>query len=1104
MKSNGAIPVLNTAEEFDALLDRAAQEGWTDLAIHSGALRSSDDEFREMVQRFRGGQGHVDRLFWLGDVSTWAIDNLAGLTRLQHLCLIGGVHASRLRTFTDNLHQIPGLVSLTLKDIYIGSEGAETLAANLHRMPRLSSLRLQNNSLGEAGVGKLADKLRELPELTSLDLGYNKLGRAGGARFAANLHKLPGLTSLSLRSNSLGEKGVVKLADNLQKLRRLAVLDLGYNDLGEAGGGKLLTNLRKVPLLVSLDLEWNRLGVAGGLRLADNLQWISGLVSLDLRSNGLGETGSARLADSLGKVPHLASLDLSYNRIGDVGLGKLADNLHKLPRLASLDLEGNNLFNTGAVRLAASLHKIPELTSLGLRNNHFGEAGAEKLADNLRHIPGLISLGLGGNGLGEAGAGKLADNLHNLPRLASLDLEGNDIGDAGARKLADAWHAGRLRHLQTIVLLRNTLAVPDEILESRSPAQIFASILKGTELHEARIVVLGDPEAGKTWLCERVFQERRPSGPRNETHDFELHQSRWKPVFPDGQTINLTAWDFGGQYVLHGVHEMFLTRRSIPLIVVDATKTQAENHLTYWLRMVRHFLGRKTPLILVVSKNKERRARRLEPLDVDRLREAHKLARPIQVVEDFDVANDPGIDNLKTQITATLAEMKELRDKLSPLQRRVKARVEREFSQLDPQGRRKAMIPPREFAVWCGEEAALAAQESGFEEEPDSDILLRIVHNFGSLFFFGNTETEKQQFPRRGRHSSVTADESGDGGGHGQDRWLLGRKDFLLHDWLIHPHWLKWPLYHITRESENVRKQGVLAEADIDKVLSDHPAQDFDVPDAGRSVVKAVLLLTELCHYNEEDGTYLFPRGLPENGEAYFPSWYDEPRIPASELNWFFFPEAAFHRLVVRWFPKIPRKRVWRFGMVIQEGDVEALVRAFPEEGKVTIDLHGGSPDARRDLYRDLRRDLDFILGRPPEPNPPLGSPELPLKPALSPPPSPPAPIPSIIPLERDMSFDAFLCHNSQDNAVPGDAPDAKGAAPPFDRDAAYRLLSGLPSGDFEIVMNNVTPEARQAVRSRAAPSSMAIDLVNHYDVHYRGLHQLAAAIRKGLPEALP
>jgi hypothetical protein len=71
------------------------------------------------------------------------------------------------------------------------------------------------------------------------------------------------------------------------------------------------------------------------------------------------------------------------------------------------------------------------------------------------------------------------------------------------------------------------------------------------------------------------------------------------------------VWDFGGQHVLHAMHEFFLTARSLYLLVLGERDDMAERDAAYWLQLIRSYAG---PAPVVVALNKSGgRAREMDP-----------------------------------------------------------------------------------------------------------------------------------------------------------------------------------------------------------------------------------------------------------------------------------------------------------------------------------------------------------------------------------------------------------------------------------------------------------------------------------------------------------
>ena len=69
---------------------------------------------------------------------------------------------------------------------------------------------------------------------------------------------------------------------------------------------------------------------------------------------------------------------------------------------------------------------------------------------------------------------------------------------------------------------------------------------------------------------------------------------------------------------------------------------------------------------------------------------------------------------------------------------------------------------------------------------------------------------------------------------------------------------------------------------------------------------------------------------------------------------------------------------------------------------------------------------------------------------------------------------------------------------PPFSREEMYEALKSLSDQYFEeLVGIYVDQDARLLVGNRTGQRAMVLELINHYDVPYRGLTLLIEAIRK-------
>ena len=176
--------------------------------------------------------------------------------------------------------------------------------------------------------------------------------------------------------------------------------------------------------------------------------------------------------------------------------------------------------------------------------------------------------------------------MQSLERLEKLFLHGNPgLG------LPDEVLGPTMRRF--LVLKKDPQSPPREILD-----YYFATRgAKGRALREVKLIVVGRGGAGKTSLIKRLKGE--PFDPHEgETHGINIRELEL--ACADGP-VQARVWDFGGQHVLHAMHEFFLTARSLYLLVLGERDDMAERDAAYWLQLIRSYAG---PAPVVVALNK--------------------------------------------------------------------------------------------------------------------------------------------------------------------------------------------------------------------------------------------------------------------------------------------------------------------------------------------------------------------------------------------------------------------------------------------------------------------------------------------------------------------
>jgi internalin A len=125
-------------------------------------------------------------------------------------------------------------------------------------------------------------------------------------------------------------------------------------------------------------------------------------------------------------------------------------------------------------------------------------------------------------------------------------------------------------------------------------------------IFEARLFILGEAGVGKTTLARKILdvnckmpdeKEDTTIGVQITTKIF-LQQSEHKPEF------RMNIWDFGGQEIYHSTHQLFLSNRSLYVIIGNGR--QEDDPELYWLP-IQKLLAKDSPVLLVVNKRGELR-----------------------------------------------------------------------------------------------------------------------------------------------------------------------------------------------------------------------------------------------------------------------------------------------------------------------------------------------------------------------------------------------------------------------------------------------------------------------------------------------------------------
>ena len=511
---------------------------------------------------------------------------------------------------------------------------------------------IEEVATGRSNLLDLSDAgLDRVPEEVRELVHLRGLDLAGNAITALPswMGELQALTKLELRDN-----GLTRLHGSVSDIGSLVELSLGYVDDGNPLEGF-------PPLLRRMtQLEYLRLD---GCRLTDVPDWIGELVQLvhlELNSNDL-----RTLPGSIAGLVSLRLLDVGRNRLSTL------PPLDGLLNLRALRINGNRLR-----RIPSGVRSMPHLRILHAGTNNIG----------------LLPAWVG-----------------ELTELTAIELIGNEL-----RTVPPA--LARLERLDALHLQDNPLESPPVEVAEQGIGAIRAYFEQleeqgASQLYEAKLLIVGEPGAGKTSLATKLIDPRADL-PAEEDTTRGIDVVPWRFQTPEGKDVTVSIWDFGGQQIYHATHQFFLTHRSTYALVCNERKEDTD--FDYWLDVTQR-LGGGSPLLIV---NNEVHGK-LRALNGTGYRKAYGHLRDILPV---DLLTGAGLDAVAEALRRAVLGLEHIGITLPAGW----LRIRRALTDLRAAGRDH--IPWAEFATICA--------EAGLDDRTEQRQVAQYLHDLGVCLHF--------------------------------------------------------------------------------------------------------------------------------------------------------------------------------------------------------------------------------------------------------------------------------------------------------------------------------------------------------------------------------
>lgn len=562
--------------------------------------------------------------------------------------------------------------------------------------------------------------------------------------------------------------------------------------------------------------------------------------------------GTQMLLDSISTFKDLEALS-----VRGIYLRELPKGIRALKSLKTLRLD------------AVGLTEFPNWIS-ELPLNHLSALvnKIQKLPNSFSNLKNLVHLNLSWNGELK----EIPEEVFEISTLRWLSFEKCKISRV-SRKLL------QLQNLEFLRLTENPIEDPPLEVAVKGVDAIRNYWRQREDsgvdyLCEAKLIILGEPGAGKTSLAHKIVDNNYillDSQKSTEGIDVLKYQ------FPTGIRTNfqgngkflqrkfqVNIWDFGGQEIYHATHQFFLTRRSVYILVCDDRKEDTD--FSYWLNIVQ-MLSNGSPLIIVQNEKQDR----TRDINISSLRaQFHNLKGSFRT----NLDNNRGLELIVQTIQKELEHLPHIGAGLPATWKRVREALEKD---------ERDFIGLEEYFGIC--------QKHGFTQPKDKLQLSEYLHDLGICLHF-------------------------------QDDAIL--KNIII----LKPSWGTDAVYRILDDPKVIEARGRFSSAELSRIWSEEKYEGMH-----HELLK-LMTKFQLCYALEGQSTYIAPQLLSSEPPQY--SWQQSGGLIV-RYHYKFLPKGIITRFIVEMHHLISKGTVWKTGVVLERDESRIEITEDYSQRRITV-----------------------------------------------------------------------------------------------------------------------------------------------------------------------
>lgn len=461
----------------------------------------------------------------------------------------------------------------------------------------------------------------------------------------------------------------------------------------------------------------------------------------------------------------------------------------------------------------------------------------------------------------------IPESIKELKLLECLDLSDLKLRDVPdwLPELGLDFHTS---HATSGIVLENTeidgidMDIFDRPLEMIR--QWFHEHMQGSEilLNEIKVVFLGNGEVGKTHTIARLMNDGGypPQSFTGEATPGIVIKN--KEYLIGGQTVQVNFWDFGGQEILYSMHHMFLTRRTLYVILLDARSETKGTQAREWLDTVKSF-AEDAPILLVMNKIDQNPS-----ASIDETGLMNKYVNLKRVISMSALTESP--EDFNRKFTDTMLELIRKSGVLE-------IKWPRKWTQVKAglQNMKTSYISSREYEELCRRCNVMDNRENLLEWFNDLGVSFCQCH------------------------------------------------DFKLKDYVIlKPDWITNAIYTILFNKRQNVENGMLTLAEINSLLNPAPDQKNRIRRVLTDVsytweeIRFVLDVVRkfALSYSVDSHTEFFPMLCKENSKKIAQEYAAASDTLEFQMRFEYLPGNVLHRLMVERWRELDQQNIWRTG----------------------------------------------------------------------------------------------------------------------------------------------------------------------------------------------